>query len=119
MRRIAIRISYVAIPVLAVVAFMFVQQQLDGLAPAPPAAVPSSSQSTPVKPPQTPQQPTVLAPEDAAAAPLPSAQQATGTGTNVIQANYEMIIPAAESDVRTAAALEDDFFIKDDAKYQR
>jgi hypothetical protein len=117
MRRIAIRISYVAIPVLAIISFMYVQHQIDDLAPAPPVAVPS--QSLPAESANTPQQPTILAPEDAAAAPLPNAEQTTWANSSVIQANYELVMPAAEPDVRTANLLDDDFFDSESEQLRR
>ena len=69
MRRFIVRLSYIVLPIIAICAFLFVQQQMDGLAPAPPAAIPSQNglDTKPVTP--LPPQPTILAPEDSVSLP--------------------------------------------------
>lgn len=122
MRRIAVRLSYIAIPIVAIVAFMFIQQQMDGLAPAPPASVPSTT--TPTTPAVSrPQQPTVLAPEDS----VDNSHQTAPVwpATNILQSSYDTLepnpaVPTAfpkSNFPSTASAKNDAFLVTDPDKF--
>jgi hypothetical protein len=89
MRRTALRLSYFLIPIVAIGGFMFVQQQMDGLAPAPPAAIPSQSvpETIPITAPQA--QPTILAPEDTAESLAPETDRSNWPTSTIIQSSYD------------------------------
>ena len=88
MRRVALRTSYIAVTLLAVMAFMFVQRQMDGIAPAPPTAVPSAG-AEPKNAGPLPQLPTVLAPEDAQTQPPTATRDTTWDAAPILQSSLD------------------------------
>ena len=105
MRRTAFRVSYIAVPTLAILAIIFVHRQMSGIAPAPPSAVPTTSTNVaPVVPVE--QQPTVLAPEDAVDASPPAAgHDTTWRELTVLPSGYEHTQPLVQPTIRAAETV--------------
>ena len=106
MRRTAFRVSYIAVPALAILAIVFVHRQMSGIAPAPPAAVPATSVDPPPVVP-TEQQPTVLAPENAMDTSPPASRDTTWSEMTVLPSGYELSLPPADVQptIRTAETV--------------